>query len=42
MFLRSNWLHYRWNVTSETDDRIDQLSKVIAMIKGNTIKQLEK
>lgn len=42
MFLRSSWLHYRWNDSAEVDDRMDKLNKVIAMMRGNALKKLNK
>ena len=41
-FLRSNWLHFKWNGSDEVDDRMDKLNKMVSMMRGGVARRIEK
>lgn len=40
--MRTEWTHYRDCEELDLDDRIDKLSKVVAMIRGKVSRRIEK
>jgi len=40
--MRNQWMHYRDCEDLDLNDRIDKLSKVVAMIRGKVSRRIEK